>query len=104
MFEGRNCFECGQSCCDSLSVPPFSRARRNVGINAPNEPPLAQVTSGKGRQDMTVIGLHAQTQAPDTRASNEGYLKVREDFTNTEKASTRAFFWLKAPTIKTLYY
>ena len=30
------------------------------------------------------------------RASNEGYPKVREDFTITEKAPTRAFSWLKA--------
>ena len=27
------------------------------------------------------------------RASNEGYPKVREDFTITEKALTRAFSW-----------
>ena len=47
-------------CCDSFNVPPFS-PRRNVGINGPNEPTRAQVTSGKGRQDMTVIGLHAET-------------------------------------------
>ena len=33
------------------------------------------------------------------RASNEGYQKFRKDFTIMEKASTRAFFWLKAPTI-----
>ena len=33
-----------------------------------------------------------------TRASNEGYAKVREDFTIMEKAATRAFSWLKAPT------
>ena len=32
------------------------------------------------------------------RASNEGYPNVREDFTITEKAPTRAFSWLKAPT------
>ena len=31
-----------------------------------------------------------------TRASNEGYLKVPEDFTITEKAPARAFSWLKA--------
>ena len=41
-----------------------------------------------------------------SRASNEGYTKVREDFTITEKAPTGAFSWLKAPTsaftIKTL--
>ena len=40
------------------------------------------------------------------RASNEGYAKVREDYTNTEKTPTRAFSWLKAPirafTFKTL--
>ena len=30
-----------------------------------------------------------------TRASNEGYPKVCEDFTITEKAPTRAFSWLK---------
>ena len=29
-------------------------------------------------------------------ASNEGYPKVREDFTITEKAPNRAFSWLKA--------
>ena len=32
-------------------------------------------------------------------ACNEGYPKVPEDFTITEKASTRAFSWLKAGTI-----
>ena len=32
------------------------------------------------------------------RAWHEGYPKVREDFTITEKAPTRAFSWLKAPT------
>ena len=30
----------------------------------------------------------------EIRASNEGYPKVPEDFTITEKASTRAFSWL----------
>ena len=34
----------------------------------------------------------------DSRASNEGYPKVREDFTIMEEAPTRAFSWLKAPT------
>ena len=33
-----------------------------------------------------------------TRASNEGYPKVCEDFTITEKAHTRVFFRLKVPT------
>ena len=33
-----------------------------------------------------------------TRAWNEGYPKVREDFTITESAPTRTFSWLKAPT------
>ena len=33
-----------------------------------------------------------------SRASNEGYTKVRDDFTITEKTPTRAFSWLKAPT------
>ena len=32
------------------------------------------------------------------RARNEGYPKVREDFTITEKAPTRTFSWLKGPT------
>ena len=32
------------------------------------------------------------------RAWSEGYPKVRKDFTITEKAPTRAFSWLKAPT------
>ena len=32
------------------------------------------------------------------RASNEGYPKVPEDFTITEKAPTRALSWLNAPT------
>ena len=32
------------------------------------------------------------------RAWNQGYLKVPEDFKITEKAPTRAFSWLKAPT------
>ena len=36
--------------------------------------------------------------APATRASNEGYPKVPEDFTITEKTLTGTFSWLKAPT------
>ena len=46
---------------------------------------------------------------PCTAASawNEGYPNVPEDFTITEKAPTRAFSWLKAPTsaftFKTLF-
>ena len=31
-----------------------------------------------------------------TRAANEGSTKVREDFTITEKAPTRTFFWMSA--------
>ena len=34
----------------------------------------------------------------ESRASNDGYPKVSEDFTITEKVPTRAFSWLKAPT------
>ena len=34
----------------------------------------------------------------EDRAPNEGYPKVLKDFTITEKAPTRAFSWLKAPT------
>ena len=41
-----------------------------------------------------------------SRASHEGYTKVREGFTITEKAPSRAFSWLKVPssafTFKTL--
>ena len=33
-----------------------------------------------------------------TSASNKGYPKVREDFTNTKKAHTWVFFRLKVPT------
>ena len=42
----------------------------------------------------------AKSWAPalDSRASNEGYPKVREDFKIMEKAPTRAFSWLKAST------
>ena len=43
---------------------------------------------------LSCTGCTTQT----TRASNEGYPKFREDFTITEKAPTRAFSWLKAPT------
>ena len=46
------------------------------------------------------------TPAPvASRASNDGYPKVPEDFTIKEKAPTRTFSWLRAPTkdtIKTL--
>ena len=38
------------------------------------------------------------TGAEQHRASNEGYPKVHEDFTITEKAPNRAFSWLKAST------
>ena len=34
----------------------------------------------------------------ESRASNEGYPNVPEDFTTTEKTPSRAFSWLKAPT------
>ena len=37
----------------------------------------------------------------DTSMGNGGYPKVRENFTISEKASTRAFSWLK-DTIKTI--
>ena len=33
------------------------------------------------------------------RASNKGYPKVPEDFTIMEKAATRAFSWLKLPSL-----
>ena len=33
----------------------------------------------------------------DTRASNEGFRRLREDFTITEKAPTRAFSRLQVP-------
>ena len=32
------------------------------------------------------------------RARKEGYPKIREDFSITEKAPTRAFSWFKVPT------
>ena len=38
------------------------------------------------------------THQVTSRASNEGYPKVPEDFRITEKAPTRALSWLKAPT------
>ena len=41
---------------------------------------------------------HDVTFSVTIRASNESYPKVREDFTFTEKAPTRTFFWLKALT------
>ena len=44
-------------------------------------------------QGSCLINWRAQT-----RASNEGYPKVPEDFTITEKAPTRALSWLNAPT------
>ena len=46
------------------------------------------------------------SQGSTTRASNEGYPKVPEDFTIMEKAPSKDFSWLKAPasafTFKTL--
>ena len=38
------------------------------------------------------------SETQDTSAWNEGYPNVPEEFTITEKAPTRAFSWLKAPT------
>ena len=38
------------------------------------------------------------SETQDTSAWNEVYPNVPEDFTITEKAPTRAFSWLKAPT------
>ena len=40
----------------------------------------------------------------EIRASNEGYPKVPEDFTITEKASTRAFAQLKVPNFTFIYH
>ena len=40
---------------------------------------------GRGQRTVTLRGGELQ-------------MKVRDDFTITEKAPTRAFFWLKAPT------
>ena len=45
---------------------------------------------------MTILTFIGGTQL--CRASNEGYPEARDDFTITEKAPTRAFSWLKAPT------
>ena len=41
--------------------------------------------------------------ASSGRYGFELQMKVREDFTITEKASTRAFSWLKAPTSAFLF-
>ena len=48
----------------------------------------------EGRAANIIIILSCIT----TSALNEGYPNVPEDFTITEKAPTRAFSWLKAPT------
>merc|ERR1712079_564457 len=42
--------------------------------------------------------LDCQTGSGTVSHFNEGYPNVPEDFTITEKAPTRAFSWLKAPT------
>ena len=49
-------------------------------------------------EDMGGCNDHDVTFSVTIRAWNEGYPKVREDFTITEKAPTRAFFWFEAPT------
>ena len=50
---------------------------------------------------------HLDTGEAPSRASNDGSRRLREDFTITEKAPTRAFSWLKTPTsaftFKTLF-
>ena len=45
--------------------------------------------------------LFGEDTSMGIRASNGGYPKVRENLTISEKASTRAFSWLK-DTIKTI--
>ena len=45
---------------------------------------------------MTILTFIGGTQL--CRAANEGYPEARDDFTIMEKAPTRAFPWLKAPT------
>ena len=54
-------------------------------------------SSLRGHRNSSVASQILQ-QLLANRASNEGYPKVREDFTITEEAPTRAFSWLKAPT------
>ena len=58
--------------------------------------------SGGGGGVRGAPGLLLALQRPRDRLPgqhwNECYPKVRKDFTITEKASTRAFSWLKVPT------
>ena len=70
----------------------------HAGLVRPEAILRAHGEQGKAVADMTHVTL--------TRASNEGLTKVREDFTITGNAPTRASSWLKAPirafTFKTL--
>ena len=53
---------------------------------------------GELGHDAVLHHLHHLLGAPGELLLLESYSKVREDFTITEKAPTRAFSWLKAPT------
>ena len=52
---------------------------------------------GELGHDAVLYHLHHLLGAPGELLLLESYSKVREDFTITEKATTRAFSWLKAP-------
>ena len=56
------------------------------------EPGWGQQADAPGWGDLVTL---VSTYTP---ASNEGYPKVPKDFIITEKASTRASYWLKEPT------
>ena len=75
------------------SFPPGSRDPLLVSVGSGH-------ASGRGR-GRAETGDRDGVKCEDSRASNEGYPKVPEDFTITEKAplvTRAAFSWLKAPT------
>ena len=86
----------------SWPLPPRLQQRLREGLQ--RDPAAAVQREARPRQ-RGVPAVH-QRQEPRAherhllgRASNEGYQRAPTDFTITEKAPTRAFSWLKAPTL-----
>ena len=60
------------------------------------------VLLARGEPVTVVISAVLRSVFVSTRALSEGYPKVPEDFTITEKAPTKAFSWLVVKSLRTL--
>ena len=72
-------------------MPPISAAMQRRIISRKSLEAAVVLVSGG------VIAVIKSRLTVCTRASNEGYPKVPNDFTIMENAPTRAFSWMKAP-------